>query len=119
MKDRVREAFRKASEEALKSVETFRLGAAVVRRNAVVATGRNRNSNACGLDSIHAEMDALFKCPVPRGVHVVVVRLMGDGKTTGLSKPCDACSRALARRGVRRITYTTGNPRKPFESLSL
>lgn len=115
------EAFQKAREEALKSVETFRLGAAVVHRKNVVATGRNRNANSCGLNSIHAEMDALFKCRgVKKGVaHLVIVRVMRDGESTGLSKPCDACSRALARMGVRRVTYTTGNPDKPLESFNV
>lgn len=116
------EALRRAHEEALKSVETFRLGAAVISRRSVVAAGRNRNLNSCGLASIHAEMDALFKAPRPlRGtgdVHVVVVRVLKDG-STALSMPCEACARALRRRRVCKVTYTTGDPGCPVRTLAL
>lgn len=114
------EAIARAHNEALKSVETFRLGAAVVRRNAVVACGRNRNANSCGLSSIHAEMDAVFRCPGPaKHAHVVVVRVLRDGSTTAMSKPCAACWKALARLGVRKVTFSTGDPRRPFVTLGL
>lgn len=119
MRDRLRHAFDLAMDEALKSVETFRLGAAVVRRRRVVATGRNKNHNSCGLSSIHAEMDALFKCPAKHhNTHVVVVRVMGD-ESTGLSRPCDACTRALRRMGVHRVTYTTGDAARPLHTIRL
>jgi pyrimidine deaminase RibD-like protein len=113
------EAIARACVEARKSAETFRLGAAVLCRNAVVAAGRNRNLNSCGLASIHAEMDAVFKCGVPlKRVHLVVVRVLRDGCTTALSKPCESCRRALGRLGVRKVTYSTGDPRRPFETVS-
>lgn len=116
---RLREALDQARDEALKSLETFRLGAAVVRRRRVVATGRNKNHNSCGLSSIHAEMDALFKCPTKHhNAHVVVVRVMRDD-STGLSRPCEACTRALRRMGVHRVTYTTGDPARPLDTLRL
>lgn len=106
-----------AHKEALKSVEQFRLGAAVLRRRSVVATGRNRNINACGLSSIHAEMDALWRSGSKKGVHLVVVRVMRDGEATGLAKPCAACERALARVGVRKVTYTTGDAARPVATV--
>lgn len=106
-----------AHSEALKSVETFRLGAAVVRRRAVVATGRNRTINPCGLSSIHAEMDALWKVAPKSDLHLVVVRVLRDG-SPALSKPCQACARALARMGVRKVTYTTGDPARPLATMT-
>lgn len=110
----------RAHGEALKSVETHRLGAAVVAGNVVVASGRNRNLNSCGLKSIHAEMDAVFKCsPRLKNVHLVVVRVLRDDQTTALSRPCPACTRALARMGIRKVTYTTGDPRRPLDTLRL
>ncbi len=104
------QAIERARVEALKSAEQFRLGAVLLRRKAVVASGRNRNMNACGLQSIHAEMDALFKCRHhhAKHLHLVVVRVLRDGRTLGMSKPCDACSRALVRMGVRKVTYSAG-----------
>lgn len=113
------DAFVRARHEALKSVETFRLGAVLIRRKAVIAAGRNRNVNACGLNSIHAEMDAVFKCKrPPRDAHLIVVRVLRDG-SLAMSKPCDACARALVRRGVRVVTYTTGNPGQPVCTVRL
>lgn len=107
------EALALARREALKSAEQFRLGAAVLRRRAVVATGRNRAANPCGLWSVHAEMDALWKTKRGGGLHLVVVRVLRDG-SAAMSKPCHACARALARAGVRKVTYTTGDPARPL-----
>lgn len=115
-------ALRRAHEEALKSVEQFRLGAVLMWRRAVVATGRNRNINPCGLASIHAEMDAAWKRPAtapPRDLHLVVVRVMKDGRTTGAAKPCPACAKALARMGIRKVTHTTGDPHAPVATMVL
>lgn len=114
-------AIGRAHEEALKSVEQFRLGAALLCGRDVVAAGRNRNANSCGLASIHAEMDAMWKAPKSenfKDAHLVVVRVLGDGTTTGCSRPCDACARALARAGIRKVTYTTGDPRHPMATAS-
>lgn len=119
------EAVRLAAREALKSVETFRLGAVLLADGGrVVARGRNRNANACGLKSIHAEMDAVFKAAVvkalsTRGLHLVVARVLRDGCTTGCSRPCDACARALARRGIGKVTYTTGDPAAPIATIAV
>lgn len=112
-------ALTSAHREALKSVEQFRLGAAVLLRRSVVATGRNRNINACGLSSIHAEMDALWRVrnPSKKDLHLVVVRVLRDGEATGLAKPCAACERALARVGVRKVTYTTGDAACPLTTV--
>lgn len=111
-------AVSRARQEALKSTETFRLGAALVRRRAVVGSGRNRNVNSCGLNSIHAEMDAVWKyAGNVRNTHLVVVRLLRDGHTEGCSKPCEACARALEKRGIRKVTYTTGDPRHPLATV--
>lgn len=106
-----------AVREALKSAETFRLGAVVVapgRR--IVSRGHNRNLNSCGLWSVHAEMDALWKCRDARDVHLVVARVLRDG-STALSRPCAACARAISRRGVARVTYTTGDADAPLLTM--
>lgn len=113
------DALLRASEEARKSAETFRVGAAVLKGRSVVASGRNKNTNSCGLHSIHAEMDALWKTKKQQGrmMHLVVVRVLRDGRTTACSRPCPACCRALARRGIRKVTYTTGNCTNPLQSF--
>lgn len=103
-----------AVDQALRSDETFRHGAVLLAGSRVLAAGRNRNANPCGLPSIHAEMDAAWRmdrraCPS----HVVVVRLRKDGGFAS-SRPCAACVRALCRLGVGRMTYTTGDPEAPL-----
>ena len=103
-----------AAREATKSAETFRLGAVLLRRRRVVARGRNRNDNGCGLNSVHAEMDALFSTGKNRagGCHLVVARVRRNGDMA-CSKPCPSCAHALARAGIAKVTYTTGDPREP------
>jgi tRNA(Arg) A34 adenosine deaminase TadA len=117
------EALTVARREALKSVEVFRLGAALVRRRSVIASGRNRNLNSCGLSSIHAEMDAAWKIdrrPAKfQQLHLVVVRVTRDHDKPGCSKPCAACMRALQRIGIRKITYTTGDSANPLHTIAL
>ncbi len=112
-----------AHAEALKSVETFRLGAVLVHRRAVVSRGHNRNINSCGLASIHAEMDAVWKARQlllgRAAVHLVVVRVLRDNITTACSKPCPACTAALARAGVSKVTYTTGDASAPLATMLL
>lgn len=118
----ISEGFEVAYAEARKSVEVFRLGAAFVHRARVVSRGRNKTWNSCGLPSVHAEMDAAWKLPPSssaRDAHLVVVRLMRNSETMGLSKPCAACMRSLVRLGVGKITYTTGDPTTPFETIRL
>lgn len=122
------EALETAIHQASKSVEQFRHGAVVMQGAQILAVGRNRNDNPCGLWSIHAEMDALWKLgpEPPRPLHVVVVRLKhprpddrhaarhGHWHELGLSRPCPACQKLLRRKGVRRVTYSTGDPSVPL-----
>ena len=113
------DAVARARREALKSAEQFRLGAALLdrRRRAVIASGRNKNCNSAGLASIHAEMDAVWKCRHRSSfdsLHLVVVRVLRDGTTMACSKPCPSCAAALARLGIRKVTYSTGDPRRPL-----
>ncbi len=111
-------AVERATAQASKSVETFRHGAVLLCGKKLVATGRNKNINACGLSSIHAEMDATWKAKTVMGTHIVVVRLRRD-QLFGYSRPCAACVRALAQSGVRRMTYTTGDPEQPLATECL
>lgn len=118
------DAVSRAHREALKSAEQFRLGAALLHGRSVVASGRNRNVNSCGLHSIHAEMDAVwaYRRAATRAthkLHLVVVRVLRDGDTTACSKPCAACAKALMRQGITKVTYTTGDPSRPLATAVL
>ena len=112
----LKEAVHHAIQEAQKSVETFRHGAVLLEGRCIVASGRNKNDNPCGLNSIHAEMDAVWKTKwAPRGrfLHMVVVRLRQD-QEFGMSRPCLSCQRLLRRQGISRVTYSTGDERNPW-----
>lgn len=113
-------ALAEAVGQASKCVETFRHGAVLLEGSRIVAAGRNRNQNACGLMSIHAEMDAAWKVKPwsASPSHVVVVRLRRD-HGFGYSRPCHACREALRRKGVQRMTYTTGDPLCPLATEHL
>lgn len=107
-----------ATQEATRSVETFRLGAALLVGGKVVAAGRNRNANSAGLRSVHAEASAVWRAGKAGRAradraHVVVVRIGAAG--FACARPCAACMRALARWGVRGVTYTTGDPDRPLD----
>lgn len=110
-------AVERAVAEARKSAETFRHGAVLFDGRTVLAVGRNRNLNAFGLSSIHAEMDAIWKVsksrPSKKQHHIVVVRLRRD-QEYGCSRPCAACARALTRWGISTVTYSTDDPLQPF-----
>jgi deoxycytidylate deaminase len=110
-------ALERAEEEALKSTQSYRLGAAIFRGRVIVSSGRNRTDYSCGLWSIHAEMDALWKTrPEDRaGAHLVVVRVLRNG-SYACSKPCPACARAISRAGICKVTYTTGDSRFPLRT---
>lgn len=106
-----------AHAEALKSPETFRLGAVLFHKRAIIATGHNRNANSCGLFSIHAEMDVLWKTRTTKNATIVIVRVLRDGVTLACSKPCRSCEYALKRARVSRVIYTTGITEKPFDTI--
>lgn len=108
-----------AVEQARKSSETFPHGAALLDGKRVLSVGRNRNDNACGLTSIHAEMDAVWKLWKPRRArHAVVVRLRRD-QSFGNSRPCPGCARLLYRLGIDRVTYSTDDPLAPLVTRAL
>lgn len=115
-----KEALACAVAQARKCTETYRLGAVVMHGSSIVACGRNRNMNACGLSSIHAEMDAVWRVKgrAMKNCHVLVVRLRQDIEF-GLSRPCAACARKLLRLGIWRVTYSTGDPGQPLVTEDL
>ena len=58
--------------------------------------------------TIHAEVAALNQVDDAQGCTVYVARTLKSGKT-GMSRPCNACTKELIRRGVSKVVYTTGN----------
>lgn len=55
--------------------------------------------------SVHAEVDALRQVSDARGATMFVARISKKGEPA-LSKPCERCSKKLAKAGIKRVCYT-------------
>ena len=91
---------------------TYRMGAVLMKRNKLVASGRNffRKSHPQSktiYNGIHAEFHCLNgvdpdKC---KGCSLFVARVTNAG-TLSMARPCDDCFNLLKERGVRVFYYT-------------
>lgn len=97
-------------------VEQNRHGAVIVKGGRVLARGANSWRNKAMLNmsaeevtpeaiTVHAEIDALNRISDPSGVTVYVAR-MGKNGDSKFSRPCDRCTIALAKAGVKQVVYT-------------
>lgn len=95
---------------------THRHGAVVVKSGKPVSVGinkwRNRDLIAQGGDynpnlTVHAEVDALSRVSDPRGAVIYVARVGKNGDEK-FSRPCDNCTKALIKAGVKAVVYTVG-----------
>ena len=95
--------------------------ALVVRGGAILAFGTNKNKrhslvkihkyyDHCG---IHSELAACMKALKTygdiSGCSVYVLRILKDGKTIELSKPCEHCTGVLKSYGINKVYYTTSD----------
>jgi deoxycytidylate deaminase len=114
--------------KSIAELSTFhqeKLGAIIVLRNEIIATGYNRNksspmqafwANKAGRPEAiytHAEMSALNKVASAQFamtnadiMKVFVYRQFADG-TPAMARPCEICSMALKHLGIKRWYYTT------------
>lgn len=102
-----------ALEAAKKSdCPTYRVGAALMNGNQLVAKGRNHfkkshTQSRTLYNGIHAEFNCLYgidpnKC---RRRSLFVVRVTNAGAKS-MARPCDGCLNLLRERGVRVFYYT-------------
>jgi len=99
-----------ARKEAQKSIVRFQHGAVIVVRGTIVARGFNKRVLACqteGAVSIHAEVDAVSRCPpkLLKDAVLYVVRINGTGKFCD-SGPCEHCKSYIERMGIRTVFYS-------------
>lgn len=92
-----------------------RHGAIIVKGGRVLSVGINtqRNTPADSIPyedvAVHAEEAALRAIGgQARGAKIYVARKMKDG-SSGLSRPCDRCYRAIKDAGIKEIIYTDYN----------
>jgi deoxycytidylate deaminase len=101
---------RAAKQAAKKSTHrTFNLGAVLVAKGSIVATGCNL-AGFGGLEmkyGNHAEARILDNPPTiaKKGAVLYVVRLTKSGKFA-MSKPCKSCTRMIKMRNVSKVYYT-------------
>jgi len=90
----------------------FKMGAALMRANRIVATGRNwfkksHPQSQTIWNGIHAEFDCLNRedyDKTRRGV-LFVVRINNSGNFT-MARPCDMCLTLIRKYGIRVVYYT-------------
>lgn len=88
-----------------RDMRTFHVGAVGLRADGAVVYARNEAKERQAGDA-HAEARLAQKLDV--GAEVWVARVSREDGSMKIAKPCKHCERALRRRGVRRVVYTTG-----------
>ena len=111
--DRIIEVSREASR---KSDCHIGMSAVIVNKSRVVSVGYNRKTfPRNGMNSIHAEVDALHRAPLKalKGATMFITRYGHKDRSGGsrLAAPCRECSeelrRAMQKSGLRSVYYTT------------
>lgn len=82
--------------------QTFRLGAAGMRKDGVIVVSFNGSPKEPEWQH-HAE-SRLCRKLTPDSV-VAVVRVLANG-SWAMSRPCDSCQRCLTRMGVKKVFYS-------------
>ena len=58
---------------------------------------------------LHAEIDAIIKCPDLKKAHSIFVVRVGAKGTHLLAKPCPVCMAAISAANIEKIKFTTGD----------
>lgn len=114
MTERQRYFLDKASRLAMKSAMTHKHGCVIVYCGEIIAEGYNHFfTHMCHNYSIHAEVDAINKVKKLRYLlpecEMYVVRI-GTKKfkhCLKYSKPCESCTAAINKHGIKKIYYST------------
>lgn len=93
-------------------VRTYCLGAVAIRSDDVVVTAYNGSSE---IPNPLAHCEARLVRKLDFGATVFLARTTANGEWAN-SKPCPNCQRALARKRVRKLYYTSGP--NQWETLS-
>jgi len=85
--------------------KNFFIGCIALRRDGVYVRSKNSRVKDPNLNG-HAEAKALKKAG--RGSILWVARVLKDGKTWAIAKPCKKCQALIKNKGVKRVYYTIG-----------
>ena len=109
-----------AIREAVKSPMSYRHGAVLVSKNKILGSGFNNFSHSVGnvnfqipgrkKPCVHAEVSALkgIRHDQIRGSTIFVIRINREHDLK-MSYPCKRCVSMLRRKGVRKVTFSTGS----------
>jgi deoxycytidylate deaminase len=106
---------------ALKSTSKYRLGAVIAHGKNALSSGFNNMLRTHPLmhqyngkrhkytTGTHAEVQAMIGVERQhiRGADLYVVRVLKDGKTLTMAKPCQICMRVMKVMGIKRVYYST------------
>lgn len=103
---------------------THKHGACLIKGGKICTFGYNRYiktdmvNDKCIKYTIHAEIDALCKMKLTKGMDILIIRL-GNPKTEKLrnSRPCNSCIDKLTQRGIRKVYYSNENGDIVYEFL--
>ena len=115
--DRAREAAQEAKGVGGRNGACYRLGAVVAFKGLLCSTGTNSYKTHPLLlkyhkyPYLHAEINAIIKWGTDncKGAEIYVARVLQDGKTYALAKPCLPCLKIMKDVGIERVYYTTGD----------
>lgn len=101
------------------SCKQHKHGCVIVKNNEIIAEGFNHtNTHLYHKFSIHAEVDALSKLPHNKkymaDCEMYVVRINSCFTNSSknwlkFSRPCDGCSKAIQKSGLKKVYYSTNN----------
>lgn len=99
-----------AKEAANKSTGKWMLGAAIVKKNRVLATAHNVDKTHPVFGSgkymnLHAEGHAIYKA-IRRGIDVRGATMYVYRKNERLAKPCPCCMSLIHKYGIKEVIYT-------------
>lgn len=96
------------------NVKCQRHGCVIVKDGEIVAEGFNQHTKHFEHKfTIHAEIDALLKLKKNKKIlnecELYVVRIGTDsmGRPLKYSRPCEDCTKAILKSGIRRVYYST------------
>ena len=105
--------FDRVTSVAHKSTMVFKHGTVIVKNGEIISEGYNHLADfMCHQWSVHSEVDAILNLKKNHrnkkfleDAVMIVVRI-GAKNDMRMSKPCDACKKAIEKAGIKRILYS-------------
>lgn len=98
-----------AKREAKKSIERYKVGAAISYKNKLISFGHNSLKthplSKTSYKTIHAEFAALLKADSCK-IDTIYICRAKIAKEFGIAMPCKICMKMIKEAGIRTIWYT-------------